>query len=496
MQMAISLKKNRDFFLFNTFTALFLLTLITSLKIYALTVSPLELSVDEAQYWDWSNKFDFGYFSKPPLIAWLISISTSVFGNDEWSVRLFAPIIHFFISIILWITSSELFNWKSGTYAALIWSLLPLTSFGSFIISTDTPLLFFWSLCLLSTIKIIKNESKLWSILLGISIGLGFLSKYAIVYFAILVTVFWILHNRNKVIKFNTLAISIIITLIIISPNIYWNTQNGLSTLQHTIHNADITGFDLNLDQALIFFCSQFIVFGPILFLIYIFAVWNYFFQKLSLSTLAMFSAPILFIILLQALLKTANANWAATAYPAACILISGLLNKKNYFLKTFIWFGVFLNFLLFVFILKISITGKIHPINLKSDPLRKLKGFQAQSISIKEIIAFEKISGIVFDKRSDITRFNYYLNRNEKNKHNIYFLTNNVAPNNHYEYFYNFKNNNFNGNEKFIIITRNEGLEKGFINLFSELEPLDKFVFQNSANTKRTIYIMKATLR
>ena len=494
--MELSLKKNKSSSFIFAPLILFILIFVTFVKIYALNISPLELSVDEAQYWHWSKKLDFGYFSKPPLIAWLISISTSIFGNEEWSVRIFSTIVHFFISIILWITSNELFDRKSGAYAALIWMFLPLTSFGSFIISTDTPLLFFWSLCLLLTIKIIKRNHKLWSILLGISLGFGFLTKYAIVYFVILITLFWILYDRNKVIKFNSLLISFVIALIVISPNIYWNIQNELSTFQHTIHNSDITGFYFNLEEALIFFSSQFMVFGPILFLIFILAVWNYFFKNLNLAILAMFSIPIIIIILVQGLLKTANANWAVTAYPAACILISGLLNQKSYLLRILIWLGILMNFLIFLFILKISITGKLEPIKLESDPLRKLKGFESQSNSIKEILDSEQVSGIIFDKRSDITRFNYYLNKNEKREEKIYFLTNNVTPNNHYELFFNFKNMDLNTKEKLIIITRNEGLEKNFVEFFSELETLNKVEFQNSAKTKRTIYVLKGRLK
>ncbi len=475
----------------------FILICLTTLKIYALIISPLELSVDEAQYWDWSNKFELGYFSKPPLIAWLISISTNIFGNNEWSVRLFAPIIHLFISIILWLSSNELFDRKAGPYAALMWALLPLTSLGSFIISTDTPLLFFWSLCLLSIIKVIKQDNLIWTILLGISLGLGFLSKYAIVYFIILLTIFWILFYRNKDIKLKSLLIVILVSLIIISPNILWNFQNGLSTFQHIIYNADINGFNLNLDQALIFFSSQFLVFGPIFYLIFIFTVWRYFFvKKTELKVLAIFSAPIILLILIQSLLKTANANWALTAYPAACVLITGLFINKNYFLKTLIWLGIFINFIFFVIIIKISISGNLDPIELKSDPLRKLKGFQFQSNAIKKIIETKKIAGIVFDKRSDITRFNYYLNRNNKIINKIYFLNNNLIPSNHYEYFFNFKNNNFESDEKFIVITRNEVLDKDFIHLFSELEVLKKIEFQNSLNTKRTIYILEASLK
>ena len=40
-----------------------------SLRILAIISTPLELSADEAQYWLWSKKLSWGYFSKPPMIA-------------------------------------------------------------------------------------------------------------------------------------------------------------------------------------------------------------------------------------------------------------------------------------------------------------------------------------------------------------------------------------------------------------------------------------------
>ena len=38
-----------------------------ALRTASLVFSPLELGVDEAQYWLWSTGFDFGYYTKPPL---------------------------------------------------------------------------------------------------------------------------------------------------------------------------------------------------------------------------------------------------------------------------------------------------------------------------------------------------------------------------------------------------------------------------------------------
>ena len=62
-----------------------------ALRTASLVFSPLELGVDEAQYWLWSTGFDFGYYTKPPLTSWIIGLSHSLFGHHEWAVRLPAP---------------------------------------------------------------------------------------------------------------------------------------------------------------------------------------------------------------------------------------------------------------------------------------------------------------------------------------------------------------------------------------------------------------------
>ncbi|MGB2941567.1 MAG: hypothetical protein WBB79_01895 [Candidatus Macondimonas sp.] len=50
-----------------------ILVALTALRIALLAASPLDLFVDEAQYWLWSTTPDFGYYSKPPVIAWVIA---------------------------------------------------------------------------------------------------------------------------------------------------------------------------------------------------------------------------------------------------------------------------------------------------------------------------------------------------------------------------------------------------------------------------------------
>src|SRR5690242_15144363 len=44
---------------------------ILALRIVGLALSKAELYYDEAQYWAWAQNPAFGYYTKPPLVAWM-----------------------------------------------------------------------------------------------------------------------------------------------------------------------------------------------------------------------------------------------------------------------------------------------------------------------------------------------------------------------------------------------------------------------------------------
>ena len=89
-----------------------MIALFVALRVVIIVASPLEIGPDEAQYWRWSEKLDFGYYSKPPLIAWVIAASTAVFGDGEWAIRLLAPVLHGGAAFFLFLLGSVL-NWPT-----------------------------------------------------------------------------------------------------------------------------------------------------------------------------------------------------------------------------------------------------------------------------------------------------------------------------------------------------------------------------------------------
>jgi len=100
---------------------LWLIFVLLITRLISLWVSPLGLHGDEAQYWAWSKDLDWGYFTKPPLIAWVIWLTTSIFGDAEWAVRLSSPLLHSITGFIIFKTGQLTFNAKTGFWAAAIY---------------------------------------------------------------------------------------------------------------------------------------------------------------------------------------------------------------------------------------------------------------------------------------------------------------------------------------------------------------------------------------
>ncbi|MGQ0741427.1 MAG: ArnT family glycosyltransferase [Alphaproteobacteria bacterium] len=297
-----------------------------------LVVSPLDLYPDEAQYWWWSVNLDWGYFSKPPLIAWLIAGVTSVCGEGEACIRVASPLLHGATALILFAIAKLLYDGRAGMWSALAYITTPGVAYSAGLISTDVPLLFFWSAALYAFLKAMRGRGYGWAVLCGVAIGFGLLAKYAMLYFVlgVALTTLIIPESRRLFLSLRGAAIALI-ALFIFLPNLVWNVQHAFATVTHTASNADWQRGALAPLHPFEFLLGQFGVFGPILMAGYLYAVWRIVrgqdHSQASLLLLLLSLPPIL-VIMGQALIAEANANWAAAAYVAATPLAVHALMK------------------------------------------------------------------------------------------------------------------------------------------------------------------------
>ncbi len=304
---------------------------LTAARIAALFYNPLGLDTDEAQYWLWSRSFDWGYFTKPPLVAWVIGATTTLFGDAEWAVRLGAPIAHTVAAAAVFALGRAMYGAWPGFWAGVGWLLLPGVFFSSNIISTDAVLLPLWAIALFAMWRLTTTRYWLWAIVIGLAVGFGMLAKYAMLYFFVCTAVaaWWMPPVRAALAKGRG-WVAALIALAIVAPNIVWNVQNGFATARHTASNARLDSDLFNLDELFEFLGGQVLVFGPLVFAVLFWLMWRAWRRSTGLQDqdkflLAYILPPLAFVSLI-AFVSRANANWAAVAFPAIVVWVTGAL--------------------------------------------------------------------------------------------------------------------------------------------------------------------------
>src|SRR3979490_913811 len=82
----------------------------TVTRLVGLELSTVDLFFDEAQYWAWSREPAFGYFSKPPLLAWTIWLAEHICGSSEACIRAPAPVFWFGTSLLIYAVAHLIYD--------------------------------------------------------------------------------------------------------------------------------------------------------------------------------------------------------------------------------------------------------------------------------------------------------------------------------------------------------------------------------------------------
>ncbi|MFZ5996914.1 MAG: glycosyltransferase family 39 protein [Nitrospirota bacterium] len=377
------------------------LVVLSIFRIYYTLHGPLDLSPDEAHYWEWSRRLDLSYYSKGPMIAYLIYLGTALFGDTVFGIRIMAVIFSALSSIVLFKLVEHMYQGKNaigsgepasslpgrdlGALAALLFQIIPLFATFGVVFTIDAPFVFFWILSLFLFYAAITSEQKnrqwMYWLLTGIAVGLGLLTKYTMALFYICAFLL-LLSDKRHFLKTARPYIALLISLTVFSPVIVWNIQHNWVTVRHTAGQAHVAeGFTLSLTSFLEFLGSQIGIITPLLFGMMLYAI-----VKLKVSVndlqskfLFYFSVPVIGFFLVKSLQGKVQANWAMTGY------ITGLIAFTRYFLShhpayhtsRIMRYGVYSGVALALFFTAISHYPSLLNLPPKMDPSARLRGWK-----------------------------------------------------------------------------------------------------------------------
>src|SRR5215813_6229175 len=191
-------------------------------------IASVNLIPEEAYYWNYAQHLDWGYLDHPPMVAWLIWLSTTIFGKSELSVRLPAYICWLLAAVFMFRLTLNLYDRPAAFRAVLLLAVLPIYFGLGFFMTPDAPLYAAWAGCLyfLERALIAQNSRAWWGI--GICMGLGMLSKYTMALLGLGTLTFLLIDRQaRRWLLRPEPYIAAIMSVIIFSPVLLWNMRNG-----------------------------------------------------------------------------------------------------------------------------------------------------------------------------------------------------------------------------------------------------------------------------
>ena len=176
---------------------------------------------DEAYYYIWSKDLAFGYFDHPPMVA-LWAATGQLFFDGEFGLRLLSSISFSLMLLIIWDTIDKKNKWDHVTLFFVVILSMTLWQVFGFIMTPDTPLIFFAAFFLWVYKRFLAGQSFSNSFLLGLAMAAMLYSKYH----GILVIGFVVLSNFD-LLKSKMFWMAGIIGLLLFMPHLHWQYENG-----------------------------------------------------------------------------------------------------------------------------------------------------------------------------------------------------------------------------------------------------------------------------
>lgn len=289
------------------------------------------LGPDEAQYWTWSQALDWGYYSKPPGIAWQIWLGTALFGSTELGVRIGSVVLSFFQALAVYFLAIECgLIARIAFWSALIMAFCPMGLIGSFLATTDGGSILFWTLACAVLASGLKKNEEASPIAFGTLIACGALFKWTCFFLWVPYILFRTLYfPRQSILKGLTgAAISLIGQL----PSLWWNISHDWATFRHvgaTLQGGSVAKAGGNFWE---FIGSQALLLSPILFVMLLLAFRNLIRQRRTLSPPLLLCGMITLACLTGAatlaLFQKVQGNWILFAYPTGFVVIGWAANQ------------------------------------------------------------------------------------------------------------------------------------------------------------------------
>ena len=188
----------------------------------------LPLSPQEAYYWTWSRDLAWSYFDHPPLASYSIRLTTAVFGQTVFGIKLSAVLWSLALNLVWLRLILDMFSDRRLAFWALLaLNLTVVYEVYGVVIAPDSPLIVAWSATIWAVWRASQTGAARWWYAAGAFLGLACLSKYPAALLGPVVLLYLLVSSRQR----RWLAtphpyLACLVALAVFAPVLIWNAQH------------------------------------------------------------------------------------------------------------------------------------------------------------------------------------------------------------------------------------------------------------------------------
>ena len=213
----------------------------TVLFIHLLTGGCYGFHRDELATLDDARHLAWGYVAYPPITPFFGWISLKLFGESLTGFRFFAAASTSVAVILTGLMAREL-GGKTGAQALAASAAIPFALGAGSLMQYVSFDYLAWVACSYFFVLLCKSRDPRWWLAIGGCIGLGMLTKYSMLVFALAIATAVLFTDLRTHLRSKWLWLGVAASLLIFLPNLIWQIQSNfvsLDFLRH-IHERDV----------------------------------------------------------------------------------------------------------------------------------------------------------------------------------------------------------------------------------------------------------------
>jgi 4-amino-4-deoxy-L-arabinose transferase-like glycosyltransferase len=204
----------------------------TTLWTALITLTQPNAPLDLLEWLCWGQHWQWGYYKHPPLTAWMADCFVRLSPGSVWGVTLGSYLTTAVALWAVWRLGREMVSPRLALLAALCLDGVIVFTYNVAEFSNNVVLVSCWAVIVLCFHRALRTGGTGWWLATGLTVGLGLLTKYSVVFLLAPMLLLMLLHpEARRAWRRVGPYLAALLAATLFAPHVLWMIQNDFMTV-------------------------------------------------------------------------------------------------------------------------------------------------------------------------------------------------------------------------------------------------------------------------